>query len=98
MEHSFLDHFAEKSYLEGKVNFFSVLAGSMSEDTVKRWLDRAVKDEKGNMQFILAEAGSRDEGALSAPPAWQEEEGAQSVRETKDWKEEDLPAGKGSEQ
>ncbi len=98
VEHSFLDHFAEKSYLEGKVNFFSVLAGSMSEDTVKRWLDRAVKDEKGNMQFILAEAGSRDEGALSAPPAWQEEEGAQSVRETKDWKEEDLPAGKGSEQ
>lgn len=48
-----IQSFAEKFYEVGDIAFFSVMADQMEEDTLERWLDRALKDQKWNFQSML---------------------------------------------
>lgn len=57
-----IQSFAEKFYEDGDIVFFSVLADQMEEDTLERWLDQALADQKWNFQSMLyARLGRQEE-------------------------------------
>ena len=49
-------HLAETVYEDGNIVFFSILANHMTEDTLEKWLDRALEDEEWTFQSILFKA------------------------------------------
>lgn len=65
--------FAEKFYEEDDIAFFSVLADQMDEETLEKWLERALADEKWNFQSMLDDELGRD-GELDALEKAKEEE------------------------
>ena len=57
-----IETFAEKSYEDDDIGYFSVLSGNMTEETLESWLEKAVKDQKTDFQLILFGAlGMNDE-------------------------------------
>lgn len=56
-----IQSFAEKFYEDGDIAFFSVLADQMEEDTLERWLDQALADQKWNFQSMLYDRLGREE-------------------------------------
>lgn len=56
-----IQFFAEKFYEDGDIAFFSVLADQMEEDTLERWLDQALADQKWNFQAMLYDRLDREE-------------------------------------
>lgn len=56
-----IQSFAEKFYEDGDIAFFSVLADQMEEDTLERWLDQALADQKWNFQSMLYDRLDREE-------------------------------------
>ncbi len=50
---SLIQIFAEKTYTDRSIAFFSVLTDCMSEEVLEIWLDRALKDRQINFQSIL---------------------------------------------
>lgn len=52
----FIEVFAEKAYADSKIAFFSVLTDCMSDETLEKWLDRALKDDEFSFQTVLFHA------------------------------------------
>lgn len=53
--------YAERTYADGSITYFSTLAMHMSEDMLEEWLDRALEDEKWVFQSFLFKALERDD-------------------------------------
>ena len=51
-----IQHYAEKTFDDGDIAYFSTLISYMDEETVKEWLGKAVDDEKFDFQIILSGA------------------------------------------
>lgn len=56
-----IQSFAEKFYEDGDIAFFSVLADQMEEDTLERWLNQALADQKWNFQSMLYDQLDRED-------------------------------------
>ncbi len=56
-----IQSFAEKFYKDGDIAFFSVLADQMEENTLERWLNQALADQKWNFQAMLYDRLDREE-------------------------------------
>ena len=53
--------YAEKTYEDNSVAYFSILTQHMSEKTLEEWLNKALEDEKWNFQSILFSALDQDD-------------------------------------
>lgn len=53
--------YAEKTYADDSVSWFSVLAMHMSEDTLEAWLDKALEDQNPSFQSVLFNALEQDD-------------------------------------
>lgn len=73
--------YAEKTYADGSVAYFSALTMYMSEDTLEAWLDRALEDETWAFQSILFNALDRgdefDERKDEQEKEWEEAQKAE---------------------
>lgn len=69
--------FAGKCYADDSIAFFSVLAEEMDEETLERWLDRALADQKVNFQSMLYDKMDRGEEWDETEKALEEEQLAQ---------------------
>ena len=58
---SLIQFFAEKTYTERSIAFFSVLADRMSEEALEIWLDRALEDRQIHFQSILFKKLDRED-------------------------------------
>ncbi len=72
-----IQSFAEKFYEEDDIAFFSVLANQMDEETLEKWLDLALADEKWNFQSMLYHELERDDELDALEKAKEEERLAQ---------------------
>lgn len=80
--------FAEKCYEDGSIAFFSILAKTMDEGTLEKWLERAMADQKWNFQSMLYHEMGSGEEQDEMEKALEEEQLAQyrTVGVTKDGK------------
>lgn len=53
--------YAERTYADGSITYFSTLAMYMSEDMLEEWLDKALKDNNWVFQSFLFKALERDD-------------------------------------
>jgi beta-lactamase regulating signal transducer with metallopeptidase domain len=53
--------FAEKSYTDGEIAFFSILTDCMDETELELWLDQALEDGKWNFQSMLFDKLDRND-------------------------------------
>ncbi len=67
-----IETFAEKFYEDDDIGFFSVLSGNMTEETLERWLEKAVKDQKTDFQLILFGALGMDDELDAYEKEWEE--------------------------
>lgn len=67
-----IETFAEKFYEDDDIGFFSVLSGNMTEETLERWLEKAVKDQKTDFQLILFGALKMDDELDAYEKEWAE--------------------------
>lgn len=72
-----IQSFAVKFYEADDIAFFSVLADQMNEETLEKWLDRALMDEKWNFQSMLYDKLDMDEEWDEVEKALEEEQLAQ---------------------
>lgn len=56
-----IDAFAEKTYMEGEIAFFSILTDCMDENALEAWLDRALEDGSWSFQSMLFNKLDKDE-------------------------------------
>ena len=69
-----IKNFAEKFYEDDAIAFFSVLADNMTEETLKSWLDKAVKDEKTSFQAMLLGELKMDDELETMEKEWAEKQ------------------------
>ena len=65
--------YAEKTYGDGSIAYFSALAMHMSDSTLEEWLDRALEDENRTFQSALHNALGRDEEYDKQEEKWEKE-------------------------
>lgn len=53
--------YAERTYADGSITYFSTLAMHMSDDMLEQWLDKALEDEKWVFQSFLFKTLERDD-------------------------------------
>lgn len=74
-----VEQLAERSYQDGRTNFFAALTWQMGEDTLESWLERAKEDSSVSFQMTLLGALGREE-EMEALRAQLEQERLEELR------------------
>ena len=71
-----IQRYAEKTYADDDIAFFSILAMHMGDETLEKWLERALEDEDWAFQSVLFDALGRsdefDEREEKQEKEWEE--------------------------
>ena len=74
IDSALIKSFAERTYTDSAIDFFSVLADRMSRETLETWLDRALEDKKTDFQSVVFNKLDMDKEWDLLKAEWEEQQ------------------------